>query len=360
MTGPGAIDPNHKPVAGLPTRHVPGVREIVSRSLDLNLAASSDVRRTAVLIGLLTLATVGPLIAVVLAIGTRPGGFDWLLVLANGYQPRQVPLDPSAGLLFLVVLAIGAGGLTALSVDSQLLAVIVIASRAVGRPFQLRPALVISRMRFWRLLRANFLIGLILLIPNRVVEQVVSSGGQVTTESQLVILTIIGVILSVPFAYVSSWIILGPVGARESVRRSWRLARSRFRLALVIAIVNTAVATLAGFAIGTGVDVLYRIATFFGLADSAGIGPLVVLLAIVAAGIVALGSLTMTIAALTAGPQVVAFLGLTGDANGLTVVDDPDNPLATPAVEPLVSTPMKAAIAVAAIAGALAVALQVT
>jgi hypothetical protein len=358
VTEPGAIDPSS--TAAPPAQHVPGVREIVSRSLDLNLAASSDVRRTAVLIGLLTLAVVGPLVAVVLAIGTRPGGFDWLLLLANGYQPRQIPLDPAAGMLFLVVLAIGAGGLTALSVDSQLLAVIVIASRAIGRTFELRPALQISRMRFWPLLRANVLIGLILLIPNRVVEQVVSSGRQVTTESQLVILTIIGVVLSVPFAYVSAWIILGPVGARESVRRSWRLARRRLRLALVIAAVNTAVATLAGFAIGTGVDVLYRVATFLGVADSGGIGSLVVLLAIVAAGIVALGSLTMTIAALTAGPQVVAFLGLTGVTNGLAVVDDPDNPFATPRVEPLVSTPMKVAIAVAVIAGALAVVLQLT
>jgi hypothetical protein len=63
-------------------------------------------------------------------------------------------------------------------------------------------------------------------------------------------------------------------------------------------------------------------------------------------GIAAAGSLAMTIAALTAGPQVVAFLGLTGDASGLDALRDPDNPFATPRRQPLVSRPMKIALVI--------------
>jgi hypothetical protein len=356
---PAAADSAPPPEAPRPVNPIPSARDIVSGGLDLNVAASSDIRSAAVLIGLLTLATAGPLVAIILAIGAQPGGFDWLILSLNGIRPQSAPIDPATGLPLVVAFVVGIGSVTALSVDSQLLAVIVTASKATGRPFLIRRALEISRLRFWPLLRANFLIGLILTIPNVIVGQVVGTAGEVTTESQFVVRTVIGVLLSVPFAYVSAWIILGPVGARESVRRSWRLARLRLRLALLIAIVNTAFGTIAGFAIGSGLDILIRLVDFFGLGSVTGVGQVILLVAIVAAGIVAVGSLTMTISALTAGPQVVAFLGLTGITNGLDVLHDPDNPFATPRVEPLVSRPMKVAIVVAVIAGVLGVIAQV-
>jgi hypothetical protein len=52
---------------------------------------------------------------------------------------------------------------------------------------------------------------------------------------------------------------------------------------------------------------------------------------------------------------VVAFLGLTGISNGLDVLNDPDNPFATPRTEPLVSRPMAVALTIGVVAGALAV-----
>ncbi len=73
-------------------------------------------------------------------------------------------------------------------------------------------------------------------------------------------------------------------------------------------------------------------------------------------GIAAAGSLVMTIAALTAAPQVVAFLRLTGDASGLDALRDPDNPFARPRNEPLVSTPMKIALVIELVVALVAIA----
>jgi hypothetical protein len=81
----------------------------------------------------------------------------------------------------------------------------------------------------------------------------------------------------------------------------------------------------------------------------------VVLAAIVAFAIVSIGSLVMTVDALTVGPQIVAFLGMTGYANGLDATKDPDNLLRPSRVEPLISRPMKIALAVSTVAAALAV-----
>jgi hypothetical protein len=165
----------------------------------------------------------------------------------------------------------------------------------------------------------------------------------------------IDILVSAPFAYVAAGIVLGAVGARESVRRSWRLARARWRLALLIGVVNTAVTYVAGFAVGAGGDILIRLGTAFGLGASMGPVQIVVLAAIVVLAIVSIGSLIMTVAALTVGPQVVAFLGLTGYSSGLDAVKSPVNPLATVEVEPLISWPMQLALVINAALAILAV-----
>ena len=149
------------------------------------------------------------------------------------------------------------------------------------------------------------MIGLILLIPRFLVNQVVMGGRPVGTEAQALIVSAIDILVSTPFAYVAAGIVLGAVGARESIRRSWRLSAARWRLALLIGIVNTAVTYLAGFAVGAGGDILVRLGTAFGLGAATGPAQIVILAAIVAVAIVSIGSLTMTIGALTVGPQIV-------------------------------------------------------
>jgi hypothetical protein len=356
-TSPPGEPPQAGPSPAEPSRAEPpplagpvGPLEIIGRGLDVNVAASSDVRRVAILIGLLALAAAGPIVALELAasglIGapSSDGPYSDIVALQGRLNAARILVELSA--------LIGIGCVIALAIDSQLLAVHVIASRATGRAFSLRPALEVVRIRFWRLARANILVGLILFIPRAVIERILAPRG-IALQSQSVVQVILDIILSVPFAYLATWILLGQVGAREAVRRSWRLARSRPSLALVIAIVNVAFQTIALVALGSAAEILVRIADALGLDHATGLG-IVPLGALLALAIVATGSLVMTIAALTVGPQVVAFLRLTGTDGGLVALHDPDNPFATPRVEPLVSRPMKIALVVEAVLAALA------
>jgi hypothetical protein len=348
---PPAAVPESPPAA--PT--MPGALAIVGRGLDLNVAASAEIRRASIYVGLLSLLSLGPIAAVLWAFSVSQGGFEWLQRMANGLPPDFVPVWSPFGLLFGFVLLIGFVCFLSVTVDAQLLATILIGARATGRRFDLHAALALARLRYWRLVRASFLIGVILAIPRFVINQVVMNGQPGGTEAQALIVTAIDILVSAPFAYIAAGIVLGGVGARESVRRSWRLARARWRLALLIGIVNTAVTYVAGFAIGAGGDILIRLGTAFGLGTTMGPVQIVVLAAILTLAIVSIGSLIMTIGALTVGPQIVAFLGLTGYARGLDALNDPNNPSATPRVESLISWPMQLALVINAALTVLAV-----
>jgi len=334
---------------------MPSTLAIVSRGLDLNVAASAEIRRASLYVGLLWLLSAGPIAAVVWAFSAHQGGFDWLRTLATGQELLLIPVGSAFEWLSLVVVIVGFACLVSISLDAQLVATILIGAKATGRRLDLRAALALARLRYWRLVRATILVFAILLVPRFVINRVVMNGQPVGTDAQDLVVTAINILLSVPFAYVAAGIVLGAVGAWEAVRRSWRLARARLRLAFLIAIVNTAVSYIAGFALGAGADILGRLGTAFGIGLTMGPIQIVVLAAIVAFAIVSIGSLVMTVDALTVGPQIVAFLGMTGYANGLDATKDPHTPFATPRVEPLISRPMKIALVVSAAAAVLAV-----
>ena len=124
--------------------------------------------------------------------------------------------------------------------------------------------------------------------------------------------TIVDVLLSAPFAYVGAAVVLAGAGPSQAIRLSWRMARRRWRLALVVGIVNTAVSYLAGFAIGAGLDILGRIAIALGIDQQLGPLQTIELILIVGFAIVAIGSLTLTIATLSTAPQVIAWARLGG------------------------------------------------
>ena len=343
-------------VEALPsTPTMPSTLAIVSRGLDLNVAASAEIRRASLYVGLLWLLSAGPIAAVVWAFSAHQGGFDWLRTLATGQELLLIPVGSAFEWLSLVVVIVGFACLVSISLDAQLVATILIGAKATGRRIDLRVALALARLRYWRLVRATILVFAILLVPRFVINRVVMNGQPVGTDAQDLVVTAINILLSVPFAYVAAGIVLGAVGAWEAVRRSWRLARARLRLAFLIAIVNTAVSYIAGFALGAGADILGRLGTAFGIGLTMGPIQIVVLAAIVAFAIVSIGSLVMTVDALTVGPQIVAFLGMTGYANGLDATKDPHTPFAAPRVEPLISRPMKIALVVSAAAAVLAV-----
>jgi hypothetical protein len=319
----------------------PGAVEIISRGIDLNVSQSAQVRRASIYAGLLFLAAMGPIAALVLAHSIRVGGFDWIVDVAE----RRVALD--LGPLAPLVILLGGLAAVAISVDIQLIAVALIGAKALGRPLDLRDAVRAARSGFWRLIFASIAVGLILIIPRLILSRVITPGSP---QGQALLSTALDILLSAPFAFVGAAIVLGRASPLRSVRLSWRTARRRWRLAVVVGVVNTAVSYLAGFAVGAGLDILFRIAIALGIDRGLGPAQSVEIVAIVVFAIVAFGSLTMTIASLTVGPQVVAWLGLGGPAGGLDDAAGSD----TASRPRLVTLPMTAYLAIEAVAALLA------
>ena len=155
-------------------------------------------------------------------------------------------------------------------------------------------------------------------------------------------------------------IVLGDVGAMESIRRSIRLARARFRLAVVASLFSVVAQFILrvrrvgrdrpGHPGARAVPLRARAGRHVQrgrLPRWSRRGTTI--------GIFAYWTLTFTVSALTSGPQVVAFLGLTGYSRGLDGARDaaPGEP-ARPA--PIwMTTPMLVGAAIAAVAAVIAI-----
>ncbi|HEX5823227.1 MAG TPA: hypothetical protein VFY18_02100, partial [Candidatus Limnocylindrales bacterium] len=175
---------------------IPGARAVLGRGLDLNVAASGEIRRASVYIGVLSLLSVGPIASVLWAFSAQQGGFEWLRRLARGLSPEFVPVGPGFGELVSAILIIGFLCLLSVVVDAQLLAAILIGARATDRHFHLGNALALARLRYWRLVRASALVGLILLVPHVVINRVVMNGRPVGTEAESLVVTAIDILVS--------------------------------------------------------------------------------------------------------------------------------------------------------------------
>jgi hypothetical protein len=112
-------------------------------------------------------------------------------------------------------------------------------------------------------------------------------------------------------------VVLGDVGAGEALRRSLRLARARPSIALVVALFTVVTGAIQTFALGAGLDLVFRVGDFLHLGVTGGVLPLVITILGLLAFVMALGSLNFTVAAIVAAPQVAAFLGLTYYSAGL-------------------------------------------
>jgi hypothetical protein len=322
----------------MPEGPPPGMREIVSRGIDLDVALSRDIRQQSLFVGWLFLAALGPIAVAVIARSAALGGFDWLADAFDEtrlYQGRGIGLDPSAGFaLFLAIAVIGA-----ISIDVQLMVTALLGSRIGGRHIDLRGTIAWARHGFWRLVFASLTVGLMLLIPRQLVSLVLTGSDQV----RLLAGTIVDLLLSMPFAYVGAAVVLAGAGPFQAVRLSWRIARRRWRLAFVVGIVNTAVSYLASFALGAAADILGRILIALGVDQEFGALQAVEVLLISLVALAAIGSLTLTVAALSTAPQIIAWTRLGG----------PTMPLIRPGSEPpwephrrvrLVSLPMQLAL----------------
>jgi hypothetical protein len=335
-------------LAVAPPRPVwPTIREVLSGSFDLVTGARIRLRDASLYIGLLLLLTVGPLAVAVIA-------------EAPGIDP-----DTFQGLSEWTAVAglVAVPALIAISIEAQIIGLGILGGARVGRPLTLRQALRRSRLVFWRVFGASILVG----IPTGIVALLLgavlgAAFGGATDAAQVGSQLLVGVITA-PFVYVVAGIVLGDVSAIEAVRRSILLAKARLRLAVIASLFAVIAQYLLVFAALAGADLVVRALEPFHAQleefDPASLGGFLLIAGGALVAVFAYGTLSFTIGALAAAPQVVAFLGLTGYSGGLDGAREAaegEPPRPTPRwISPVMILGVVVAIAsaVAAVSGAL-------
>ncbi len=317
---PAGVEPatEQAPAPSLPLApgfELPTARQVVGRGLQLAYDSTAAIRAASLYVGLLVVAVAGPALLLLIVVLPR---------LADiGLDPTDEPTTAQAeqflrlGGPLYVAGALALLGIVAVSVDGVLIAAATLASRAAGVPLTLRESLGRARQVFWRYGFAAFVVG---LLSNGVavsVDSLVGLLGWPQSIGSSLAGSFVGTAITAPFGYVLTAIVIGDVNGAAALGGSVRLARARPRLAIVVAVFAFLASSLVTLGLGVALDVVDRVATFVHLnLDPSGAG-LVVTVPLVAAALVAIGSLTVTVAAIAAAPQVAAFLGLTHYTGGL-------------------------------------------
>lgn len=339
---PAMLDPEVPPQEPAWSRayELPSARKVVGAGLQLAVEASGPIRQASIYIGLLALGALGPgVIILLLAIGRLLGDPGLAERLVN--DPTQLfiehPEVVEPLLTVYVLVMVGFLLLLAISIDAQAIAITILGGQASERPVRIWEAITRARQVFWRLFGAGFLVGLATLVVSAAVtlpfiRSLDSNAGLSFIGSM------IGALAVTPFAFAGAGIVLGDVGATEALRRSMTLFRARPRIAFVVTLFTLATSAIQTFALEAGADAAIRVGEVTHLGLDQGAVALVLTVVIVLAFIVAFGSLTFTIAAIVAAPQVAGFLGLTYYSGGLERARTPDG--ARPGRFRWVSVPM--------------------
>lgn len=298
---------------------VPTARKVVASGLQLAVEANAAIRRASIYVGLLALGAFGPA-ALLLLLGIARLLNDPATADVMATDPMLVLLDqPEIVEPLLIIYALLIAGiflLVAISIDAQAMALSILGGRAADRPMRLWEAVVRARQVFWRLAGAGLLVGLTSGIVTLVITLPFIREGDTNTGLSF-IGSMVGALVVTPFAFSSAGIVLGDVGAVEALRRSVALFRARPRISLVVTLFTLVTSAIQTFAISAGFDAAVRVGEVMHLSLDQGALPMFVTTVIVLAFIVAFGSLTFTIAAIVAAPQVAGFLGLTYYSGGL-------------------------------------------
>jgi hypothetical protein len=304
------------------------VTETIGGALDLALAASKSIRRVSLYVGFVSLALAGPAIVLLLVVIRDNGGFEAALGMlggpTGGFGSTGGFDESNAVVLSMLWFAVifASVGIFAISIEGQILAATVVGGAATGRSIGIRGGLRLSRVVFWNVVGAGILVGLL--------DTIVSNATQALTfmtTNSLNAATVLGILVAalatMPFAFFQSGIILGGVGATEALRRSTRIARARWRLALIVALAGTVISFIEVFALGAGLDLVLRFADAAGLGLDKSLPAAILTGVLILAFVVALGSLIVTVAALVAAPQVYVFAKMTGYSQGLNRTQPP-------------------------------------
>jgi hypothetical protein len=326
------------------TYELPSARRVVSAGLQLAQGSSRQIRRASVYIGLLALGAFGPAaILVLVGLGRLMSDPETAATLTSNNPFLLFAEQPEIGGPLALIYAVSIVGfvlLIAISIDAEAMAIAILGGAAAERPLRLEEAVRRARQTFWRLFGSGLLVGL----GTNVLAFVLSRPflrPLDTNQGVSFIASTIATLVFTPFAFAATGIVLGDAGVIEALRRSFRLFRARPRIALVVTLFTLVTAAIQAFALGSGVDLASRVADFFHVGQGA--ASLILPGILVLAFIVAFGSLTFTIAAIVAAPQVAAFLGLTFYSAGLDLARTPAGSSA-PRVR-WVSVPMTIAMA---------------
>ena len=305
------------------TYELPSARRVVSVGLQLALGSSVAIRRASIYIGLLALGAFGPAALLILVGLARLLSDPATAATLNGDNPMAIFLEqPDLGDPLTLIAGVALAGLVllvAISIDAKAIAIAMLAGAYSERPMSLPEALARARQTFWRLLWSGLLVGVVSSVISLVLAWPFLRPFD-SNQGVTFITSMIATLAVTPFAFASTGIVLGDAGAIETLRRSVRLFRAKPRIALVVTLFTLVSAAIQSFAFGGGADLASRVATFFHVGEGA--ASLILPGLLVLALIVAFGSLTFTIAAIVAAPQVAAFLGLTFYSGGLDQARD--------------------------------------
>lgn len=282
-----------------------GAVSVLGDGLTVVAGSSKLLRGPSIYIGLLTLALAGPGVISQLWVLSWAESVD-VFSLAEASDTNQI-VGFAAVLVGLALL-----GIVVVSIEAGAIGAMLIAGRVLGRPVTLRLALERSRRVFWRLVRAALLVGLIEILASLAWRAVTNAPAVFGDVPNLSVEPIPGAIVSLPFIYSSVGIVVADDGARESLRRSARLARQRKRLALALAAFALLSGVLEGLALGSGLDLIVRLTEVLHLDVAAGGASLALAMVLGLLIATAVGSLVFTVSALVSAPQIVAWdrLGL--------------------------------------------------
>jgi hypothetical protein len=290
--------------------HIPTVAETIQSAVAALVDSGDDLR---------LLSTVAVAFGVVFVTIPFAGAFGFAIT-----APLYAAFGPTLSGSFVVLSLAGFAAFIVafiaffvFTIQFPMMVVAMVGGRIAGRPLALREAVRRARQCFWRSLRASILIGLITAVPSLIVTFVIGPTlGPTQLATGLNIVT--SVVLSSPWVYVLPGIVLGGVGAREALRRSWRLARFKWRLALTIA----GLGVIGGqIVVAAASAVIGSVATIVSLtpgSQDVTQAPAPVLLAggVVLAGVV-VTSLFFATQAVEVAPETSGFYALTGYASGL-------------------------------------------
>lgn len=282
-----------------------GTRELVRQALDLLTRSDSGLRGASFYIGLMMLVTVGPAV-VLLGVGLLEGG-DFLFDADANEMPGWIPWAMLAAIPAYL-------GYVGAATEARAMATAVIGGRVEGRPLRLRESIAVSRRRFWRVLGVQLAFGMLSTAVSAVATiALVAAMGPVPFINDGVSL-LIALIVGIPFVYAPAGVVLGEVGVTDAIARSFRLARTRKRLAVVITLFGVFGQVIVLFGLSAGIDLVLRAVEGSGLTVDF---PSVLVVPVTAALVFALGTLTFLVEAIAAAPAVHAFEALTHYTRGL-------------------------------------------